>query len=153
MDWVALVVKGVLRADDAVACIEAGAAAVIVSNYGGRELDTVPATAEVLGTIAAKVGVRAEVYVDGGIRHGHDVIKAMALGARSVLIGRPYLWGLAVAGSGRAGSGRNMTEELRVAMSLCGVSTLGEITDDLLRRQGRYAKVSPDRPCDCRRLG
>jgi 4-hydroxymandelate oxidase len=94
-----VVAKGVLRADEAVPCIEAGAAAVIVSNYGGRELDTVPATAEVLGAIAARLGDRAEVYVDGGIRHGHDVIKAMALGARAVLIGRPYLWGLAVTGA------------------------------------------------------
>ena len=100
-----VVVKGVLRADDAIACVDAGASGVVVSNHGGRQLDTVVATADALAEVAGAVGDRAEVYVDGGIRRGTDVLKALALGARAVLIGRPVLWGLAVEGStGSSGS-------------------------------------------------
>jgi 4-hydroxymandelate oxidase len=93
-----IVVKGIMRADDAVHAAEAGAAGIVVSNHGGRESDSTPATIEVLGEIAAAVGERAEVYLDGGIRRGDDVVKALALGARAVMIGRPFWWGLAVGG-------------------------------------------------------
>ena len=93
-----VVVKGVLRADDADRCVDAGAAGVVVSNHGARQLDDAPATADVLAEVVDAVGGRAEVYVDGGIRRAADVAKALALGARAVLVGRPALWALATGG-------------------------------------------------------
>ena len=128
-----VVVKGVLRGDDAVACVEAGAAGVVVSNHGGRQLDTVVATADALAEVAAAVGDRAEVYVDGGVRRGTDVLKALALGARGVLVGRPVLWGLAVGGASgveRVLSG--LAGELRLAMALCGAVEPGQLVPDLV---------------------
>jgi 4-hydroxymandelate oxidase len=128
-----VVVKGVLRADDAIACVDAGASGVVVSNHGGRQLDTVVATADALAEVAGAVGDRAEVYVDGGIRRGTDVLKALALGARAVLIGRPVLWGLAVEGpTGVERVLAGLTGELRLAMALCGAVTLAHLTPDLL---------------------
>jgi 4-hydroxymandelate oxidase len=128
-----VVVKGVLRGDDAVACLDAGAVGVVVSNHGGRQLDRVVASAEALVEVAAAVGDRAEVYVDGGIRRGTDVVKALALGARAVLIGRPVLWALAA--DGAAGVERllsGLAAELRLAMALCGAVTVGDLTPDLI---------------------
>jgi 4-hydroxymandelate oxidase len=94
-----VLVKGVLRPEDAVACVEAGAAGVIVSNHGGRQLDRVIATAHALGPVVEAVGRRVPVLVDGGIRDGADVLTALALGARAVLVGRPVLWALATGGA------------------------------------------------------
>jgi isopentenyl diphosphate isomerase/L-lactate dehydrogenase-like FMN-dependent dehydrogenase len=94
-----VVAKGVLRADDALRCVEAGAAAIVVSNHGARQLADAPATADVLSEIVDAVAGQAEVYVDGGIRRSPDVVKALALGARAVLVGRPSLWALATGGS------------------------------------------------------
>jgi 4-hydroxymandelate oxidase len=128
-----VIVKGVLRGDDAAACLDAGAVGVVVSNHGGRQLDGVVATADALAEVAAAVGDRAEVYVDGGIRRGTDVVKALALGARAVLIGRPVLWALTAAGA--AGVERllaGLAAELRLAMALCGAVTVGELTPDLI---------------------
>ncbi len=130
-----VVVKGVLRADDAHACIEAGAKAVVVSNHGGRQLDSAVSTAVALPEVVGAVGNRAEVYVDGGIREGTDILKALAFGARAVLIGRPIVWGLAALG----GEGvRQVLEELRAslarAMVLCQVASVGEISPDLVAR-------------------
>ncbi len=128
-----IVVKGVLRADDARRAVDAGAAAVAVSNHGGRQLDGAVATAEVLEGIAEEVGADAEVYVDGGIRRGTDVVKALALGARAVLVGRPVLWGLAV--DGEAGAREvldRLREELERALALCGACSVDEVTRDLL---------------------
>jgi 4-hydroxymandelate oxidase len=128
-----VLVKGVLRGDDALACLEAGAAGVVVSNHGGRQLDTVVATADALAEVAAAVGDRGEVYADGGIRRGTDVVKALALGARAVLVGRPVLWGLAVGGA--AGVERvlsGLAGELRLAMALCGAPDLDRLTPDLI---------------------
>jgi 4-hydroxymandelate oxidase len=128
-----VIVKGVLRGDDAVRCIEAGAKAIIVSNHGGRHLDTTVTTADALRDVAAAVGATAEVYVDGGIRRGTDIVKALALGARAVLVGRPTLWGLAVRG---ADGVRDVLEHLRLelvrTMALCGVASLKEATPDLV---------------------
>jgi 4-hydroxymandelate oxidase len=93
-----VLVKGVLTAEDAALAVAHGAAGVIVSNHGGRQLDGVPATADVLPEIAERVGDRVDVLVDGGIRRGADVFKALALGAKAVMVGRPVLWGLAAAG-------------------------------------------------------
>ena len=128
-----VLVKGVLRADDAVACAEHGARAVIVSNHGGRHLDTTVTTAAAVGEIATALAGQAEVYVDGGIRRGTDILKALALGARAVLIGRPVIWGLTVNG---ADGVRDVLEHLRVelvrAMQLTGTRHLAEATPDLL---------------------
>jgi 4-hydroxymandelate oxidase len=128
-----VLVKGILRADDALRCVELGARGIIVSNHGGRHLDAAVATADALPAIAAAVGAKAEVYVDGGIRRGTDIVKALALGARAVLIGRPAVWGLAIAG---ADGVRDVFEHLRGelvrTMALCGVAKLEEVTRDLV---------------------
>jgi 4-hydroxymandelate oxidase len=140
LDWlcsvskVPVLVKGIVRADDAARAVAYGAQGVVVSNHGGRQLDTAPATASVLPEIAATVGDRTTVLVDGGIRRGTDVLKALALGARAVLIGRPVLWGLAV--GGEAGVRQALTllrNEFDIAMALAGCRHLGEITADLVR--------------------
>jgi 4-hydroxymandelate oxidase len=129
-----VVVKGVLRGDDAAACVNAGAAALVVSNHGGNQLDTVVTTAEALPEVIEAVGGRAEVYVDGGIRRGTSVLKALALGARAVLVGRPVIYGLAVGGSeGVAAMLGCLERELRRAMHLCGAPTLANLTPDLIR--------------------
>jgi 4-hydroxymandelate oxidase len=128
-----VLVKGVLRADDAVACAEHGAKAVIVSNHGGRHLDTTVTTAAAIEEIASALSGKAEVYVDGGIRRGTDILKALALGARAVLIGRPAIWGLTMNG---ADGVRDVLEHLRVelvrAMQLTGTASLKDITRDLV---------------------
>jgi 4-hydroxymandelate oxidase len=129
-----VVVKGVCRADDARRCVEHGAKALVVSNHGGRQLDTAPATCEVLPHVAEAAGDLCEVYVDGGIRRGSDVLKAIALGARAVLVGRPVLWGLSVAGQeGVTNVLEILRRELDEAMLLCGCTILSEINSSLLR--------------------
>jgi 4-hydroxymandelate oxidase len=128
-----VLVKGIVRADDAVRAVDAGAAGVIVSNHGGRQLDTAPAAIEAAAAIADAVGHRAEVIVDGGIRRGADVVKAIALGARAVQIGRPIVWGLAVDGEeGVADVLSLLRDEFDLAMALCGCRSVIEITSDLL---------------------
>jgi 4-hydroxymandelate oxidase len=128
-----VLVKGVLRADDAVRCAEAGAKAIIVSNHGGRHLDSTVATADALPEIAAAVGGKAELYVDGGVRRGTDIVKALALGARAVLIARPVVWGLALDGAdGVRAVLDHLGAELVRSMALCGVARLDEITRDLV---------------------
>ena len=133
-----LVVKGIVRPDDALRAADAGAAGVVVSNHGGRQLDTAPATIDVLPEIAdalAAHGHPIEVLVDGGVRRGTDVVKALALGARAVLVGRPILWGLAAGGeAGVATVLRLLRDELDVAMALAGAPTVADITRDLVRR-------------------
>jgi 4-hydroxymandelate oxidase len=129
-----VVVKGVLRADDAVRCVDAGAAAVVVSNHGARQLDDGPATADVLAEIADAVGGRAEVYVDGGLRRPADVAKALALGARAVLLGRPVIWSLATGGAtGVADLLTWFEAELRRTMALCGAPTVADLDRSLVR--------------------
>jgi 4-hydroxymandelate oxidase len=128
-----VVVKGVLRGDDAAACVDAGADAVVVSNHGGRQLDMSVATADALAEVTDRVGGRAEVYVDGGIRRGTDVLKALALGATAVMVCRPVIWGLATAGSeGVHGVLAALNDELMRAMMLCQTATLGDISPDLV---------------------
>jgi 4-hydroxymandelate oxidase len=128
-----IVIKGLVRPDDARRAVDAGAAAVVVSNHGGRQLDTAPATITVLESVVHAVAGRAEVYVDGGIRRGTDVVKALALGARAVLVGRPVLWGLGL--DGRAGVAEvfaMLRRELDLAMALCGCANLAAIDRTLL---------------------
>jgi 4-hydroxymandelate oxidase len=140
LDWLCgctrlpVVVKGICRGDDARRSVEHGAKAVVVSNHGGRQLDTAPATCEVLPHVVEAVGDSCEVYVDGGIRRGSDVLKAIALGARAVLVGRPILWGLAVDGEqGATNVLENLRRELDEAMLLCGCTTLADIDASLLK--------------------
>jgi 4-hydroxymandelate oxidase len=128
-----VLVKGIVRVDDARRAVDAGAAGVIVSNHGGRQFDTAPAAIEALRPIADAVGDRADVIVDGGIRRGADVVKAIALGARAVQIGRPVVWGLVVDGEqGVADVLGLLRDELDLAMALCGCRLVGEITSELL---------------------
>lgn len=128
-----VVVKGVLRGDDAAACVSAGAKGLIVSNHGGNQLESVIASAEALSEVVLACGGRAEVYVDGGVRSGVDVIKALALGARTVMIGRPISHGLAVAGAAGASACLGIVRaELERAMLLCGAGAIGEISADLI---------------------
>ncbi len=132
---VPVVIKGVLRGDDAAACISAGAAGVIVSNHGGRQLDGAVASADALRDVVDAVAGRGEVFVDGGIRRGQHVLKALALGARAVFIGRPVMWGLAVAGrDGAAAVLEYFHDELERAMALCGVARIDEIDATLLSK-------------------
>jgi isopentenyl diphosphate isomerase/L-lactate dehydrogenase-like FMN-dependent dehydrogenase len=131
-----LILKGVMRPDDAIRAVDAGCAAVVVSNHGGRQLDGAPATLDALPAIADAIGTRAEVYLDGGIRWGTDVLKALALGARAVLLGRPILWGLAVGGEGGAWRVLEIVaEELSRAMALAGCPTLASIDRALVERR------------------
>ena len=129
-----VLVKGVMAADDAERALEHGAAGLIVSNHGGRQLDGAPATIEVLGEVAGAVGGRAPVLVDGGVRRGADVVVALALGADAVLVGRPALWGLAA--RGRDGA-RHVLEllraELELALALCGCPTPADVGREHLR--------------------
>ncbi|MCC7346168.1 MAG: alpha-hydroxy-acid oxidizing protein, partial [Variibacter sp.] len=128
-----VIVKGILRGDDARRCVDLGAKAVICSNHGGRHLDSNLASAEALPEIVEAVGRHAEVYVDGGIRRGSDILKAIALGARGVLIGRPSLWGLAVGGAdGVRDVLAHLRTELLRAMALTGTPTLADATPDLV---------------------
>jgi 4-hydroxymandelate oxidase len=129
-----IVLKGILTAEDARLAVEAGVAAVVVSNHGGRQLDRSVATADVLEEIVAEVGGRAEVWVDGGIRSGLDVVVALALGATGVLVGRPLYWALAA--GGQAGVERALAilrEELTVALPLLGVGGVAQIERTHLR--------------------
>lgn len=128
-----VLVKGIVRGDDAVDAIEAGADGIIVSNHGGRQLDHAVATADALPEVIQEVQGRVPVLVDGGVRRGTDVVKAVALGAEAVLIGRPILWGLAAGGAdGVRAVLDGFGEELERAMALCGVTSLEEISEDLV---------------------
>lgn len=139
LDWLChstrlpVIVKGLVRGDDARRAVNHGAKAIVVSNHGGRQLDTAPATCEALPHVVATAGSHCEIYVDGGIRRGSDVLKAIALGARAVLVGRAVLWGLCVAGEqGAMQVLEILRRELDEAMLLCGCSTIGDIDQSLL---------------------
>ena len=128
-----VLVKGVLRADDARACVEAGAAGVVVSNHGARQLDRAVSTAAALPGVAGAVAGDGAVLVDGGVRTGVDVLIALALGAQAVLVGRPVLWALACEGaSGVAALLNALRDDFEHAMRLAGVRTVSEITRDLI---------------------
>lgn len=128
-----VLVKGVLRADDALACLDAGAAGLVVSNHGGRQLDRAVPTALALPEVVAAVDGRAPVLVDGGLRSGLDVLTALALGARAVLVGRPVLWALAAAGQdGVRDCLQALTDDLAHAMGLAGAASTHDVTRDLL---------------------
>jgi 4-hydroxymandelate oxidase len=121
-----VVVKGVLRADDARRCVEAGARAVWVSNHGGRQLDRAATTASCLPAVAAAVAGQAEVYVDGGVRSGLDVLAALALGADAVFLGRTPLWALVEGEAGVVRLHAELREELVDAFRLAGCRTVAD---------------------------
>ena len=130
-----LLVKGILRGDDARAAVDAGAPGVIVSNHGGRQLDTAVATADALAEVVEAVARDAEVYVDGGVRRATDVLKAVALGARAVLLGRPVLWGLATGGAdGVHAVLEHFRVELERTLRLAGCRSIAEVSGDLVAR-------------------
>lgn len=140
IEWLAgevkipVLVKGICRADDALEAVRHGAGGVQVSNHGGRQLDGAPATIEVLPEIAEAVDGKVPVLIDGGIRRGTDVFKALALGANAVLVGRPVLWGLATAGADGVTTVLEMLRrELDLAMALSGCASIAEISRNLVR--------------------
>jgi isopentenyl diphosphate isomerase/L-lactate dehydrogenase-like FMN-dependent dehydrogenase len=139
LDWLRrttrlpVLVKGILTAEDAELALEHGVAGIVVSNHGGRQLDGVLAGIEALPEVVSAVAGRCEVYCDGGFRRGTDVLKALALGARAVLVGRPTIWGLAVGGAD--GVTHLMTllrEELRLSMALAGRPTVASVDRSLV---------------------
>ena len=139
VDWLCsitrlpVLIKGIVRGDDAARAVDHGASGIIVSNHGGRQLDTAIPSVLALPEVVDAVAGRVEVLLDGGIRRGTDVVKAIALGARAVLVGRPVVWGLAA--DGEAGATRVLDllrAELDVAMALCGCPTVGDISRDLV---------------------
>jgi 4-hydroxymandelate oxidase len=129
-----VVAKGVQRADDAVRCVEAGAVGVVVSNHGARQLADAPATADILAEVVDAVAGRAEVYVDGGLRRAPDAVKALALGARAVMVGRPALWALATGGArGVAELLEWYDAEFRRTLALCGAPDVHHLDRSLIR--------------------
>lgn len=139
VEWLAsitsmpVLVKGILRPDDAELAIKNGARGIVVSNHGGRQLDTAPATISVLEAIVQQVADRVPVYLDGGIRRGTDVIKAIALGAKAVLVGRPVIWGLGHDGQAGVELALNLLkQEVDLAMALSGCANLSDMTRDLV---------------------
>jgi 4-hydroxymandelate oxidase len=128
-----VLLKGILNPEDAQTAVAAGVSGIIVSNHGARNLDTVPATIDALPRVAEKVRGRIPLLVDGGIRRGTDIIKALALGASAVAIGRPYLWGLGVSGAeGVARVVDILTKELQQAMALTGRPSIASIDRSVL---------------------
>jgi 4-hydroxymandelate oxidase len=132
-----IVLKGVLHPADARAALGHGVSALIVSNHGGRQLDTAPATADVLPEIAAAVGGAVPVLLDGGVRRGTDVLKALALGARAVMLGRPVIWGLAVDGEGGVRTVLDLLlAEFDIALALAGVPRASELGPTSVQARG-----------------
>jgi 4-hydroxymandelate oxidase len=128
-----VLLKGVLNPDDAATAVQAGASGIIVSNHGARNLDTVPATIDALPLVVEKVAGRVPVLVDGGVRRGTDIIKAFALGASAVQIGRPYLWGLGISGAeGVTRVVEILRKEFEIAMALTGRPTIASIDRSVL---------------------
>lgn len=144
LDWLAsitslpVIPKGVVRPDDARQAVEHGARAIVVSNHGGRQLDSTIATLDALPAVADAVADNAEILLDGGVRRGTDVIKALALGARAVLIGRPYIWGLAVGGEEGAYQVIEMLRaEISLDLTLCGCRSVRDVERGLVTQAGR----------------
>jgi L-lactate dehydrogenase (cytochrome) len=133
-----LVMKGVLDPDDARRAVECGADAVVVSNHGGRQLDGAPSSISVLPEIAAAVGDRCEVWLDGGVRSGQDVFKALALGARGVMLGRAFVYGLGALGEAGVTTALELIRrELDLTMVLCGVRSIAQIDRCVLHEPNR----------------
>ncbi|CAN8007574.1 unnamed protein product, partial [Ixodes pacificus] len=137
-----VIAKGVLTAEDARNAVNSGVSGILVSNHGARQLDGVTSTIEALPEIIRAVRGRVEVYLDGGIRHGTDAIKALALGAKAVFVGRPALWGLAYNGEdGVTQMLEILRKELDLGMALIGASKIAELRPEMVARQETYAKL------------
>ncbi|CAG2175958.1 unnamed protein product, partial [Oppiella nova] len=135
-----VVIKGVLTAEDSRLAVNAGADAIFVSNHGGRQLDGSPATLEALPEIVAEVGREVDVYLDGGVRSGSDVFKALALGAKAVFVGRPVCWGLVYNGCDGVKAVLDILyKELDNIMTIAGCPTIGAITRSHVRYVDEYA--------------
>nr|AAO45191.1 RH48327p [Drosophila melanogaster] len=137
-----IVVKGVLTAEDAVLAQEFGCAGLIVSNHGARQIDTVPASIEALPEIVKAVGDNLVVMLDGGIMQGNDIFKALALGAKTVFVGRPAVWGLAY--NGQKGVEEMLSvlrKDFETTMALIGCQNLGDITSAMVVHESQYAKL------------
>jgi 4-hydroxymandelate oxidase len=139
LDWLCsltklpVLLKGIVHQDDAKMALDYGVAGMVVSNHGGRQLDTAPATIEVLQEIVDVAGEKLEILIDGGIRRGTDILKAIALGAKAVSIGRPVFWGLAYDGQKGVERVLNILQtELDLAMGLCGFSSIAEINKGVI---------------------
>src|SRR5206468_7275246 len=139
VDWIRsiwpgkLVIKGILDVEDAELAVKTGAQALVVSNHGGRQLDGAPSSIEVLPEIVDTIGSQMEIMFDGGIRSGQDVVRALALGAKSCMIGRAYAYGLGAGGqAGVAKALDIIAKEMLTTMGLCGVNTIAEIDDNVL---------------------
>src|ERR1700760_1219449 len=139
LDWIRsiwpgkLILKGILDVEDAEEAVKVGAQAIVVSNHGGRQLDGAPSSIEVLPEIVDTVGSKTEIMFDGGIRSGQDVMRALALGAKSCMIGRAYAYGLGAGGqAGVAKAIDIIAKELSTTMGLCGVNTIAEIDDRVI---------------------
>ena len=149
-----IVVKGIHGADDAVRALDAGADALIVSNHGGRQLDTVAPSLRVLPEVLAAVGSRAEVLVDGGIRRGSDVVKAIALGAKAVLLGRAYAYGLAAAGEQGVTQAIDIVRaETRRTMKLLGCGSIGALGRRAIEIPAAWNVTSREVPLEPLRVG
>lgn len=134
-----VILKGILTAEDALLASETGCKGIIVSNHGARQVDSVPATIEALPEVVKAVGSHLIVMVDGGIRNGTDVFKALALGAKLVFIGRPVIFGLAVDGqNGVEAIFRLIKEELDITMALSGVTDVSHIKSAYVAHQRSY---------------
>jgi len=139
-----LVVKGIVTAADARRAVDSGADAIVVSNHGGMSLDGAPATLSVLPGIVAEVGREVEVYLDGGVREGSDVLRALAMGARAVMIGRPMLFGLAVGGSaGVAGVLEMFRHQLEVALAMVGARAVQDLDATFVRTPAHWQSAAP----------
>lgn len=132
-----LIVKGILRAEDAVAAVAAGADGIVVSNHGGRALDAAAATIDVLPEIVEAVGGKTTIILDSGVRRGSDMVKALALGANAVLAGRPTLYGISTAGQAGAEKALAILKmEFEKTMAYCGCRNVAEVTPDIFARAG-----------------
>ena len=133
-----IVIKGVLTGDDALRAVDEGASAIVVSNHGGRQLDCVAASLRALPEVVAAVGARTEVLMDGGIRRGSDIVKAVCLGARAVLIGRAYAYGLAVAGeAGVSRALQILASDVERTLRLLGCPSVGELNSSYVNKPAR----------------
>ncbi|KAK3596616.1 hypothetical protein CHS0354_035896 [Potamilus streckersoni] len=134
-----IIIKGILTGEDARMAATLGVDAIIVSNHGGRQLEDAPATIDVLKEIVTAVEGQCEVYIDGGIRTGNDVFKALALGAKAVFIGRPMLWGIAYDGKDGAKKVLEILQkELKVTMALAGAPTIADIVEEMIVHESHF---------------
>ncbi|HEY3187030.1 MAG TPA: alpha-hydroxy-acid oxidizing protein, partial [Solirubrobacteraceae bacterium] len=132
-----VLLKGILHPDDARKAVEHGMDGIVVSNHGGRQVDGAVAALDALPRVVSAVPDDFPILFDSGVRTGADVVKALALGARAVLVGRPYVWGLAVGGeAGVRHVLRSLLAELDLTLALCGVRSVGDLSTDVLVRDG-----------------